>query len=78
MSPFLKGGVNKITEVKNVSLSEGSVYTGKAIQSSQLCIPNGYGFKVYKSEGDRKVASFFQFGDIGKIAFLSYPKFLTR
>lgn len=71
---FKDGGVNKITEVKNVSLSEGSVYTGKAIQSSQLCIPNGYGFKVYKSEGDRKVASFFQFGDIGKIAFLSYPK----
>lgn len=74
MSPFLKGGVNKITEVKNVSLSEGSVYSGKAIQSSELCIPNGYGYKIYKSEGNRIVASFFRFGDVGKVAYLSYPK----
>lgn len=74
MSPFLKNGVNKISDVKNVSLSEGSVYTGKAIQNSELCIPNGYGFKVYKSEGNRIVASFFRFGDVGKVAYLSYPK----
>lgn len=66
-------GNEKIAEVKNVSLAEGSIYSGKAIQMGNICIPNGYGVKMFKSEGNKKIGSFYRGGGIGKIAWLSYP-----
>ena len=74
LSDIFNEGSEKLTEVKNVPLNEGCVYTGKALQIGNICMPNGYGYKIYKSEGNKKVASFFKGGGIGNIAWLSYPK----
>lgn len=68
-----KEGAEKLSDVKNVSMNEGSVYTGKALLVGNFCVPNGYGYKVYKSEGNKHVTSFFR-GSIGKIARIMYPK----
>ena len=75
LSGIFKGN-EKIVEVQNVSLAEGSIYSGKALQMGNVCIPNGYGVKLFKSEGNKKIGSFYRCGGIGKIAWLSYPKYL--
>lgn len=72
LSGIFKGN-DKITEVKNIPLAEGSVYSGKALQLGNICMPNGYGVKVFKAEGNKKIAGFFRGGGIGKVAWLSYP-----
>jgi hypothetical protein len=69
-----KDGAEKLSDVKNVSMKEGSVYTGKALLVGNFCMPNGYGYKVYKSEGNKHVTSFFRGGGTGKIARIMYPK----
>lgn len=72
LSGIFKGN-KKNTEVKNVSLGEGSIYSGKALLMGNLCVPNGYGVKLFKSEGNKKIGSFYCGGSIGKIAWISYP-----
>ncbi len=65
---------DKISKVKNVELLDGATYTGEALVVGNYCMPNGYGVKIYKSENNKRIVSFFGGGGIGSVAYLSYPK----
>ena len=74
LSGLFKEGAEKLSEVKNVPMNEGCVYTGKALYTGNFCMPNGFGYKVYKSEGNKHVTSFFRGTGTGNIARVMYPK----
>ena len=69
-------GNERISDVKNVPLKEGSVYSGKALQMGNICMPNGYGIKVYKEKGNTRIGSFYRGGSTGNIIWASYPDYL--
>lgn len=67
---------SKISEVKNVYLSEGTVYSGKAMKLGDLCIPHGYGVKQFNNEDNQRIYSFYKVGSIGNIAMFAYKKYM--
>lgn len=72
---IFKGGEN-IFDVKSVPLKDGSFYSGKALQMGNICMPNGYGIKVFKDKGNTRIGSFCRGGRTGKIIWASYPDYL--
>ena len=66
-----------VSDVKRVQFPDGSKYTGKASMNDFLCVPNGFGIKKYPSSDDLQViGSFFNMGDIGKIAWFEYEDYI--
>lgn len=66
---------SKLSEVKNVQLAEGAIYSGKALQIGEACIPCGYGVKFYK-ERKTKIASFYRMGKVSTIGLFFYPNYM--
>lgn len=66
---------NPIKDVKGISMNEGCVYSGKAIANDTLCIPMGYGCKVYNNEnGKSKIWSFYRMSSTGYVTWWNYVK----
>lgn len=69
-------GSERVSDVKNVPLKEGSIYSGKALQMGDICMPNGYGIKLFKEKGNTRIGSFYRGGSTGNIIWASYPDYL--
>ncbi len=69
-------GNERVSDVKNVPLNEGSIYSGKALQMGNICMPNGYGIKLFKDKGNARIGSFYRGGNTGKIIWASYHDYL--
>lgn len=72
LKDLYKGGKG-LTDVKGVSLNDGSTYSGKALYNGSICIANGYGRKKYKEKGNFEITSFYRGGNPGNIVWFVYP-----